>query len=189
MNNPFRVYILILSLLLLASCSKRNENDLAYNKDNNFTLSDELSRPHVTCFAEDKFGHIWIGTARGLNKYTGTEYQQFFAGDDSTSLPDNHISDLLFDSKKRLWISTLYNGVCILTDKDNFHHIKSDSKQAVHNRLIETGDGNILLNEETAISKYNERNDKFVRRLLFKEKTSFVCLSVRMSLSWYSPTG
>ena len=43
---------------------------------------------------EDKYGQIWIGTFRGLNKNDGNQYHQYYCVDDSLGLPDNHITHI-----------------------------------------------------------------------------------------------
>ena len=35
---------------------------------------DQLSNANVSSLAEDSEGYIWIGTARGLNRYNGSAY-------------------------------------------------------------------------------------------------------------------
>ena len=51
------------------------------------------------------------------SKYNAHEYQQYFCTDDSLSLPDNQIQDLMLDSKKAAVIATV-NGPCLYTDQD-----------------------------------------------------------------------
>ncbi|WP_162173309.1 two-component regulator propeller domain-containing protein [Segatella baroniae] len=60
-------------------------------------ITETISNHHVNAFAEDGKGHVWIATFRGLNKFDGHQYQQYFCNDDSTGLPDNQIRDILVD--------------------------------------------------------------------------------------------
>lgn len=110
---------LLFFIFLLFSCT-RSGKDLASEVERQSPLvTNDISNQQITAFGEDGKGHIWIGTFRGLNKFSVNEYHQYFCTDDSLDIPDNHIQDIFLDSKKRLWISTV-NGVCQYTDKDNF---------------------------------------------------------------------
>ena len=71
------------------------------------TLSDRT----VTAFCEGGNQTMWIGTADGLNVYTGQKFMQLSCQpDDSTTIPDNFIKSLLRDSKGNMWVGTP-NGV------------------------------------------------------------------------------
>lgn len=69
-------------------------------------FSATLSNPEVTCFAQDSTGHIWIGTARGLNRFNGATYTAYYASGDDGSLNSDHILALCYDKEGTLWIGT-----------------------------------------------------------------------------------
>ncbi len=72
----------------------------------------------VRAFAEDAAGNLWIGTAgSGLFRYEpsgGTFTQYLHDPSDPASLPDDHVSALLFDAEGTLWIGTEYGGLAAL---------------------------------------------------------------------------
>ena len=119
-----------------------------------------ISSDFIRVCCEDSQGHIWIGTFRGLNKFSVNEYHQYFCTDDSLDIPDNHIQDIFLDSKKRLWISTV-NGVCQYTDKDNFKNIRLSGNNRNGLRLSESSKGDILLTTLTDICLYNSSEECF----------------------------
>lgn len=123
-------------------------------------VTNDISNQQITAFGEDGKGHIWIGTFRGLNKFSVNEYHQYFCTDDSLDIPDNHIQDIFLDSKKRLWISTV-NGVCQYTDKDNFKNIRLSGNNRNGLRLSESSKGDILLTTLTGICLYNSSEECF----------------------------
>ncbi|MBQ8021932.1 MAG: hypothetical protein IJ255_04510, partial [Bacteroidales bacterium] len=65
---------------------------------------DQLSNPNINCLAEDGEGYIWIGTARGLNRYNGSTYVVYYQQEGG--LPDDFISSLCPDTGGRLWVGT-----------------------------------------------------------------------------------
>ena len=95
--------ILIILILFITSCNAPVDFKNPV-KEQTPVIANDISNQKITAFAEDEHGHIWIGTFRGLNKYDGNEFYQYFSTDDSLDLADNNINDLMLDSKKRLWV-------------------------------------------------------------------------------------
>ena len=83
-------------------------------------FSYHLSNREVQTFAQDADGYIWIGTARGLNRYNGTNYAIFYAGSAADELNSNNILSLTLDSSGRLWTGTEC-GIGYYWD-GRFHH-------------------------------------------------------------------
>ena len=48
------------------------------DEEHGSVIAHELSNSRVQCIAEDATGQLWIGTFRGLNRYDGHEYHQYF---------------------------------------------------------------------------------------------------------------
>ena len=114
---------ILLLLLTCLSCSRQiplPEED--YSRD----VSDHLSSGQVNAFAEDAHGQIWMATARGLNRFDGKSFHQFFHTPDTLSLPDNHVTDLAVDTEGNLWVAT-WSGVARMDEKGAFHRIASDN--------------------------------------------------------------
>ena len=55
-------------------------------------LSNHISNGQINGFMEDRFGQMWISTFRGLNKYDGNTFHQYYCIDDSIGLPDNNVT-------------------------------------------------------------------------------------------------
>ena len=67
--------------------------------ENNFTLysrHEGLSHSNVTGIVQDSTGYLWLATAYGLNRFNGNNFVQFHTTRDSTSLPDEYISGLVW---------------------------------------------------------------------------------------------
>ena len=139
-------------------------------------LSSTLSHPRVTAIAEDSFGHIWVGTAHGLNKDLGYGYRSYFAGEDSLSLHDNHIASLFCDSKKRLWVLTLDGGVYQYTGQDAFASVPMDFHGISHPELIELPQGTILCNTERQIFRFNE-TDRRMEQVIHNTEANIGCFA------------
>ena len=162
MNKVFLGGLSLLCMLLTVGCV---EEDLMLQGDkdeeNDLVISQELSNGRVKCITEDAQGFLWVGTFRGLNRYDGNEYHQYFCTDDSLGLPDNNIQDVMKDSRGRLWVATV-NGVGLYTAYDSFKRIpmKSDNLNAM--RLLEDSRGNVYTYNNNELLRYDEGNDSFV---------------------------
>lgn len=123
-------------------------------------ITNYLSNQNVSSIVEDAKGHIWLGTFRALNKFNVYEYHQYFSTDDTLSLPDNQVKDLLVDSRGRLWVATV-NGVALYTDHDNFHYIPIHNSNKNGLQLIEASNGRIFLRFLSSLCAYDPTTDTF----------------------------
>lgn len=158
------------AVLVTVSCNHERDRGNALPKPEKEVISPEISHSHITSFAEDKWGHVWIGTSHGLNKNIVTGYHQYLASPDSLTIDDNHISSLLCDSRKRLWVASLNSSVSILTDEGKFRRVAIDYHKMGRTQLLETTDGKVVLNAEKKVFAYNEQSDKMTALVDCKEK-------------------
>ncbi len=70
-------------------------------------MEDGLSQSTVYCILQDSKGYLWFGTANGLNRYDGYNFQIFSNNPlDSTTISDNGIIAIHEDMKGYIWIGT-----------------------------------------------------------------------------------
>lgn len=188
LRRPALMHLLGLALLLaLAACGgdKSPDSAIAPTEKHNPLIQTTISNHKVSAMAEDRHGYIWIGTFRGLNRYNGHTYQQYFCNDDSLGLPDNQVTDLLCDRRGRLWVATI-GGVCRYTELDNFERIAMDTDNKNCRRIIEAPDGRILLLSQSGLLVYDEGHHRFVRRIKLNEadmqRTSSCFVDLRHNL-------
>lgn len=127
-----------------------------------------LSGYEVRAIQQDKDGYIWLGTITALQRFDGCRFINFYhRKNDSSSIPDNHITQLIKDNKNNLWVVTAsghvgifdtkkftYKGVAVNPAKPN--SLLCDKK------LVVDSHGNIFLilfRNELLI--YNEKNNSF----------------------------
>lgn len=108
------------------------------------TISYDISNQQINDFEEDKDGHIWIATFRGLNKYTGHEYRQYFHTNAPGSISDSQVNDIFCDSKGQIWLATI-NGFCRYTDQDTFEKTTLPDNKHNVNKITESADGRLLV--------------------------------------------
>ena len=159
-----------LSLLFISvvfgfvSCAKTKEKPALTDEEHAMVVADEISNHNIKGFAEDAHGHLWMATFRGLNKFDGNKFYQYFCTDDSTGLPDNNVTGVFCDRNKRIWVSTV-NGVCRYTDKNTFERIAMDDKNLNVVQLLITPNNRIIIYTIGSLLEYDARKNRFVKRL------------------------
>ncbi|MDL2304635.1 response regulator [Bacteroides sp. OttesenSCG-928-D19] len=144
---------------LFTSCEIDNQHESPVD-NGAYIISSDISNQQICCFAEDSFGHIWIGTFRGLNKYNAKEFHQYFNSNDSTCLPNDQVRDVFCDSRSRLWMGTV-SGICRYTDQDNFKQVPIEGNNHYVKQILENRNGRLLANMSTEVSMYVPEEDKF----------------------------
>ena len=136
-------------------------------------IAQDLSNQRVRSFAEDPEGHVWIGTFRGLNRYAGSEYIQYFQADDGTGLPDNEVYRLFTDHRGRLWVSTT-SGICYYTREDRFHRPRNSFHNLVY-QLRETPDGRVFFSDRMNVMEFLPDEDSIRVNLQFAPVQDISC--------------
>jgi signal transduction histidine kinase/ligand-binding sensor domain-containing protein/DNA-binding response OmpR family regulator len=163
------IVTIIVSLMCiwgLLACQQEGRQDGNKDKDeeHGLVVAQELSNSRVQCIEEDATGQLWIGTFRGLNRYDGHEYHQYFCSDDSTGLPDNNVQGLLCDQKGRLWVATV-NGVCRYTRRDCFKRIPMQTGNRNARKLLMDSKGRVMVYNGTEVLIYDELHQIFLPRI------------------------
>jgi len=148
---------------MMISCEQKSCSDANRDKDeeHDLVVAQELSNSRVQCIEEDAAGQLWIATFRGLNRYDGHEYHQYFCSDDSTGLPDNNVQGLLCDQKGRLWVATV-NGVCRYTKMDNFERIPMQTGNRNARKLLMDSKGRVFAYNGMEVLVYDELHHIFL---------------------------
>ena len=151
---------------MLQACRQNSPQDANKDKDETHSLvvAQELSNCRVQCIEEDASGQLWIGTFRGLNRYDGHEYHQYFCNEDSLAIPDNNVQGLLCDKQGRLWVATV-NGVCRYTSQDNFERIPMQTSNHNARKLLMDSKGRVFVYNGMELMLYDEVQHIFLTRI------------------------
>ena len=159
------LYAFLGLMLTLAACQHQDTTDEGNTyEEKEWVLSDQMSNKKVKSICEDQYGQIWIGTFRGLNKYDGNKYYQYFCVHDSVGLPDNNISSIFRDSKNRLWITTV-NGICYYNAQGKFTRIPVTGQNKFYTQVMEDKAGRIFFTTGFMFYQYDEKTNKLVVKL------------------------
>lgn len=112
------------------------------------SIEDGLSQSTINAITQDARGFLWLGTQDGLNRYDGQHFKVFKRNPfDTTSLGDNFITALLFDSQERLWIGTRNAGLHLfdpLTERfQRFSFDENNSASVSANHIVTLYEDNL----------------------------------------------
>ncbi len=95
-----RVLFLLIGLVFFRSAAAHVEFE-------RLSMGDGLAQSSIHGMAQDRYGFLWFGTQYGLSRYDGYRFETFrHRADDSSSLSDSTVSDLLVGADGRLWVGT-----------------------------------------------------------------------------------
>lgn len=154
--------IVVFGLLFqLISCVPVSEPGTMPLNEESFKISSTISNHNVKAFSEDSFGHIWIGTDRGLNRYNGKEYYQYFRTEQENSLSNSTITNFFRDSRGREWIVN-YGGACFYDSNDTFRRAKMNVEIKGSSDIVETEAGSIyIVTHLPQLLEYDEEKSEF----------------------------
>jgi ligand-binding sensor domain-containing protein len=95
------LFLVLYILFLQHSIIAQSEKQYSFNG---------LAAYDASCIVQDDQGFTWISTINGLQRFDGNRFITFrHIPGNPTSIPDNHINQLLIDRQKKLWV-LLGNG-------------------------------------------------------------------------------
>ncbi|PTN09094.1 signal transduction histidine kinase [Mangrovibacterium marinum] len=128
------------------------------------SIDDGLSNNQVRAILKDSRGFMWFGTARGLNRFDGTNFK-IYTHDafDSTSIPFTSIDFMVEDEDGRLWLRSINDFFIFDPDRNLFealprYYMDSKIPLAGIKQLMPDGDGRSwLLNSDNNLYCYDHR--------------------------------
>ena len=76
------------------------------------SVADGLPNSTIWDMAQDDSGRIWFATSRGLSRYDGYEFRNYFSSEsEPDSLSDDYVRAIHVDGQGRLWAGTFNGGL------------------------------------------------------------------------------
>lgn len=121
-----------------------------------------ISNNFINDIIEDKDGNLIIGTSKGLNKWNRAD--KSFTRYDRPANPYT-ISDLMLDSKRRVWAATVNAGLLLFNPvTGKFHsYLQKDAKSNNIHKVFEFGDGVLWLASRAGLDEVNIRAKRVKR--------------------------
>lgn len=139
--------------------SNMDDRLMMATSDLRFRLVDNPTGDNVICMARDKQGQTWLGTRNNGVFVNGKQY----AHDDNNpySPIDNHVHDMLCDSKGRVWLLYQNYGLAVAVPDGKggylFRHLYPDNKlrsNLVFRRIVQDYRGYILVGTSKGLIRF-----------------------------------
>ena len=169
--KTYSCLLLFVLLFVGVSCDKQPET--IYKESLAVVTAENISNQQIACFGEDELGYIWIGTNRGVNKYNGYNFLQYFHSEDSFSLSNNQVRNIFSDSKGRLWVGSR-NGVNLYNKQGVFTRIPIESNSQNTFQIRESDNNRIFINTALDICEFDAQLNRFVKRISFPEESAAI---------------
>lgn len=86
-----------------------------------YSTVDGLTQSEATDIDQDRAGHLWFTTRRGLNRYDGKEFTHYTIAD---GLRINDLTSLVIDSENKVWVGDARGGIAVVESSRISHVIE-----------------------------------------------------------------
>lgn len=159
----------LLLIAFLVGCSHDNSEDIS-SSSSRIAMND-VNGNTITCFTEDSFGYMWMGTNRGVVRYDGEKYYRYLHNSsDENTFTSNIITELFTDSRGTIWVGTV-DGVARQTQQDVFVPVgfdHSDNRSQSIFEFMEAPDGKVYMSTADFLEVYDYEHDIFVSVMAFE---------------------
>ena len=101
MYSRFLNMIVCVLICLATNSQQFNKKDFKV-----YGSKDGLSNRGINAIIQDAYGYIWLGTEKGLNRFNGASFQQFFSDSFPNSLPEDRVFNLKWINEEELGVLT-----------------------------------------------------------------------------------
>ena len=155
--------ILILLILIITTVHAQRYKQFSFT---HYGTSSGLASNEVITSVQDSSGYIWIGTTNGLQRFDGVRFLTFNKQKNNpASLPENYVSQILFDKENNMWIQVGGDRVGIFNTRNftfrevpihptNELHVRNDK----HLRVDEEGNILMIIGNLELLTYNKERN-------------------------------
>lgn len=189
MKNKVKAIILrLIIVILIISLTPIEVKALSTNEANmtfkRITIEDGLSQTSIEYLYQDSKGYMWIGTADGLNRYNGHEFEVYrYKEGDKNTISANYIAAIKEDVEGDLWIGTS-KGLNRIDNKNNeiITYLPGENGDGISHynicEILVDSKGDIFVATEDGLNIYNKEADTFERILNSNELTSQFIYSI-----------
>lgn len=164
-----RGYIFLTMFLLVLIRSPLTAQSLNESDFTSYTRAQGLSNNSISGIVQDSTGYLWIGTAKGLNRFDGRNFTNYYNGSGDIPLPDNKIKQLSIQGREL--IGSTFSGAFVYDiGRRTCKHLVVPSDSLIFgwtNNGMETmrdGKGHYIFSSKTGLYVFDSTG-KIVNRL------------------------
>ena len=121
-----RLSFILLSATLYIKCPAQAFEESNFTR---YTKLEGLSHNYITGIVQDSSGYIWIATNKGLNRFDGKFFTNFFKSTENSPIPENLILSLSLQNKNEIIGATVAGAFSydIVSRQRKYFIVPSDS--------------------------------------------------------------
>ncbi|HEY5772024.1 MAG TPA: two-component regulator propeller domain-containing protein, partial [Chitinophagaceae bacterium] len=109
-----RLLIMFLFFGVSSKCVSQNFDETNFTF---YSRKDGLSNNDITAVEQDAYGYLWIGTKKGLNRFDGNSFQQFYSDSNKNGLLGDGIFKLKWIDNEQLGVIVHGGGIHIINTR------------------------------------------------------------------------
>lgn len=172
-----RLRIVVISIVLQSGIIPLRAQSFEEKDFTLLSIKDGLSDNRITSLEQDRYGYLWIATQKGLNRFDGYNFLQFYSDSSNSSLPSDGVKQLKWVGKDQLAAST-GSGLHIISSQTLKEKNITVPPGALKQPYIENnvqgmaGDdaGNIFLLTSSGFYQFNTKHKLIFRYDHFKKE-------------------
>jgi len=159
----------LVSLYFLSSINFLFAQEIDENNFVRYTKLQGLSHNFISGITQDDGGYIWIATHKGLNRFDGHFFNNFFKTSPDSLIPDNLIQALVKPGQNEIIGTTLAGGFVINTQTLEHHFLIIPSDSSIYfwtnngADILRDNVGNYLMSTRTGFFVF-DKNGKIISR-------------------------
>ena len=173
-----RSYLLFAVIVSTLNCDDLFAQALRESDFTHYTRVDGLSNNYVSGIVQDSTGYIWIGTNRGLNRFDGRFFTNYFTGSADLPLPDNMIKQMRIQGQEVIGTTIMgafaYNtnsrkGFQLIVPADSMIFFLTNDMMGI----IRDSRGNYVLSSKTGLYVLDSHSNLLNRYDNFKPSEAY----------------
>ncbi|MCQ2164124.1 MAG: response regulator [Bacteroidales bacterium] len=140
---------------------------MLYDEDSDSFIPFPEIRVAVNRIVDDGLDRLFVATNNGLyimSKSTGKSVRCRYSSTDDSGLPSNQVNDICIDRLGRIWVATLYGGLCLFDpDSQSFRRFYDDGTVPVGSLFMITEglDGSLWMTSNNGIVHFNPTSGQY----------------------------
>jgi ligand-binding sensor domain-containing protein len=165
-------------IINILACNNLPAQSLRETEFTLYTRVEGLSNNFITGIAQDSIGYLWVATNRGLNRFDGRFFTNFYAGSSDLPLPDNMIKQIRMQGQELIGTTIVgafvYNtnsrkGIQLTIPTDSLIFFLTNDMAGI----IRDSRGNYVLSTKTGLYVLDSQSNLLKRYDNFKPSEAY----------------
>ena len=179
--NAFLLFVLLDTVQAPIACAAAGSAESPFRT---YSVADGLTQSDVYEIDQDRAGYLWFTTARGLNRFDGTDFFHLTIAD---GLPSNAVTALEVDASNTVWVGNARGGLSLVRGGRVISTIEPFDDRISPISDIKFADGSaFVIAQGIGILQATMLGDRYVLQPLYGEDPEVRSMAVANGSIWVS---